>query len=58
MMDDKKHFETLAPKYREIKEGEVFCPLYKDMVPTIECKKCRYFIRIQENMIVCAYTWE
>ncbi len=50
--------EVVAPKYREIKENEVYCPLVKDIIPVKECKKCKNFIRIEDNFVVCALPWE
>ena len=52
------HKDISAPKYREIKENEVYCPLYKDIIPLKECKKCRNFIGIKENYVLCALAWE
>lgn len=56
-MEEKTH-EVVAPKYREIKDGEVYCPLVKDIIPIKECKKCKNFIKMEDNFIVCAISWE
>ncbi|MFP3318294.1 MAG: hypothetical protein RXP98_03800 [Thermoplasmata archaeon] len=52
------HKDIIAPKYREIKENEVYCPLYKDIIPVKECKKCKNFIKIEDNYVLCALAWE
>ncbi|MGC8663378.1 MAG: hypothetical protein ACP5SF_02500 [Thermoplasmata archaeon] len=57
-MNDHKAPEILAPKYREIKDNEVYCPLVKDIIPIKECKKCKNFIRIEDKYIVCALPWD
>ncbi len=56
-MERGKSPEVLAPKYREIKDNEVFCPLYNDIIPVKECKKCKNFIRIEDNFVVCSLSW-
>jgi len=57
--------EILVPKAREIRNNEIECPILKmfsdvtnrEKVSLLECKKCRNFVGIRENQVLCAYAW-
>ncbi|MGC8496782.1 MAG: hypothetical protein ACP5NL_02100 [Thermoplasmata archaeon] len=53
--------DIIFPKYRDIVNGIVInCPLRifdTEEVSLVTCKKCKNFIRVEDNKVLCAVSW-